>query len=81
MDADSKVGERRCDEAVVRFRRGLAALERACRGAGRPPGRGAERRADMLHTIGAHNSYHAGQVAFLRQILGKWPLPSGGVTW
>jgi hypothetical protein len=81
MDADSKVGERRCDEAVVRFRRGLAALERACRGAGRPPGRGAERRADMLHTIGAHNSYHAGQVAFLRQILGTWPLPSGGVTW
>jgi len=35
----------------------------------------------MLHAIGAHNSYHAGQVAFLRQLLGKWPPPSGGLTW
>jgi len=35
----------------------------------------------MLQTIGSHNSYHAGEVAFLRQILGKWPPPSGGLTW
>ena len=69
------------DEAVARFRRGLAALERYCRGAGRPFGRGAQRQLEMLHTIGAHNSYHAGQVAFLRQLLGRWPPPSGGVTW
>jgi uncharacterized damage-inducible protein DinB len=69
------------DEAVARFRRGLATLERSCRGAGRPSSRGAQRRLEMLHTIAAHNSYHAGQVAFLRQLLGKWPPPSGGVTW
>jgi len=35
----------------------------------------------MLHTIATHNSYHAGQVALLRQLLRKWPPPSGGVTW
>jgi uncharacterized damage-inducible protein DinB len=79
--ADSPASRRDWDEAVARFRRGLTALERACRGAGRPLSRGAQRRLDMLHTIGAHSSYHAGQVAFLRQLLGKWPPPSGGVTW
>jgi uncharacterized damage-inducible protein DinB len=69
------------DEAVKQFRRGLGKLERACRGAALPSGRHGKRRLEMLHTIGAHNSYHAGQVAFLRQLLGKWPPPLGGVTW
>lgn len=72
---------REWDEAVARFRRGLRRLERACRGAGLPSGRGRTSRLEMLHTIAAHNSYHAGQVAFLRQLLRKWPPPSGGVTW
>jgi uncharacterized damage-inducible protein DinB len=69
------------DETVKQFRRGLGTLERACRGAGVSSERGGAKRLEMLHTIGAHNSYHAGQVAFLRQLLGKWPPPSGGVTW
>lgn len=34
-----------------------------------------------LHAVAAHNNYHAGQVTFLRQVLGKWPPPSGGLTW
>jgi uncharacterized damage-inducible protein DinB len=69
------------DEAVKQFRQGLGTLVRACRGAALSSGRSRKRRLEMLHTIGAHNSYHAGQVAFLRQLLGKWPPPSGGVTW
>ena len=38
-------------------------------------------RLEMLQTIASHNSYHAGQVVFLRQVLGPWPPPSGGLTW
>lgn len=36
---------------------------------------------EMLHIVGSHTSYHVGQVALLRQLLGSWPPPSGGVTW
>jgi uncharacterized damage-inducible protein DinB len=68
-------------ESVRRYRRGLSRLERACRGADLSSGRGGRTRGDMLQTIGAHDSYHAGQVVFLRQMLGKWPPPSGGLTW
>jgi hypothetical protein len=69
------------DEAVREFRRGLRALERGCRGADLSSGRGRKSRFEMLQTIGAHNSYHAGQVAFLRQLLRRWPPRSGGLTW
>jgi hypothetical protein len=69
------------DDAVRQFRRGLVELERGCRGADLSSGPGRKSRLEMLHTIGAHNSYHAGQVALLRQLLGNWPPPSGGLTW
>jgi len=29
----------------------------------------------------AHNSYHVGQIAMMRQILGAWPPHGGGDTW
>lgn len=75
-------GKTEWEEAVKQFRGGLAKLEQACRGAGSSTGRGGgPKRLEMLHTIAAHNSYHAGQVALLRQLLGTWPPPSGGVTW
>ena len=38
-------------------------------------------RLRMFHTIASHTSYHIGQVVILRQLLGKWPPPSGGLTW
>lgn len=38
-------------------------------------------RAAMLHTIASHNSYHLGQVVLVRQLLGAWPPPDGGLTW
>ena len=43
--------------------------------------RGKMTRLEILRTIGSHNSYHAGQVAFLRQLLRAWPPLSGGITW
>ena len=38
-------------------------------------------RLEMFQTIGSHNSYHLGQVVLMRQMLGAWPSPSGGLTW
>ncbi|MGA8439734.1 MAG: DinB family protein [Candidatus Sulfotelmatobacter sp.] len=35
----------------------------------------------VLWQMVAHNSYHTGQVATLRQILGAWPPRGGGDTW
>ncbi len=29
----------------------------------------------------AHNSYHTGQIAMMRQMLGAWPPRGGGDTW
>jgi uncharacterized damage-inducible protein DinB len=69
------------DEAVRQFRRGLVELERHCRNAALSSGRGSKSPLEMLHAIAAHNSYHAGQVVVLRQLLGEWPPPAGGLTW
>jgi hypothetical protein len=80
-DAGGPSSRREWEGAVRRFRRGLVELEHACRDADLASGRGRKSRLEMLQTIGTHNSYHAGQVAFLRQLLGKWPPPSGGLTW
>ena len=69
------------NHAVRRFRTGLAQLERQARRT-EPVSRGrAKSPLEMLRTIGAHNSYHAGQVALLRQMLDAWPPPTGGLTW
>jgi hypothetical protein len=35
----------------------------------------------ILWLLVAHNSYHTGQIVQLRQALGAWPPPGGGVTW
>ena len=35
----------------------------------------------VLWQVVAHNSYHTGQIATLRQILGAWPPRGGGDTW
>ena len=71
----------RWEQAVRRFRAGVTKLERHARGGDLESRRGGKSRLEMLQIIGAHNSYHAGQAAILRQMLGKWPPPGGGVTW
>ena len=67
--------------AVGKFRRGLDALRRRARRADLLAGGEAKSRLEMLQTIASHNSYHAGQVVGLRQMLGAWPPRSGGLTW
>jgi uncharacterized damage-inducible protein DinB len=72
---------RQWEAAVAKFRRGLAELDRRARSMDLLSGRGRKSRLEMLQTIGAHNSYHAGQAVLLRKLLGTWPPPGGGVTW
>jgi uncharacterized damage-inducible protein DinB len=31
--------------------------------------------------VSTHNAHHLGQVITLRQLMGKWPPPSGAFTW
>jgi uncharacterized damage-inducible protein DinB len=35
----------------------------------------------VLWQMVAHNSYHVGQIAMVRQALGAWPPKSGGDSW
>jgi uncharacterized damage-inducible protein DinB len=37
--------------------------------------------AAVLWQMVAHNSYHVGQIAMIRQALGVWPPRGGGDTW
>ena len=36
---------------------------------------------EQLESFAAHNAYHFGRIVLLRQMLGSWPPPSGGLTW
>ena len=36
---------------------------------------------EQLESFAAHNAYHLGRVVLLRQLLGSWPPPSGGLMW
>ena len=67
--------------AVKSFGRGLNQLARASRRADLFSAVRGKSPLEMLLTIASHNSYHAGQVVALRQQLGAWPPPSGGLTW
>jgi uncharacterized damage-inducible protein DinB len=35
----------------------------------------------VLWQMVAHNSYHVGQIALIRRVLGAWPPKAGGDTW
>jgi len=69
------------DGAVKSFLKGLDALESGARGGDLLKERGKKSRLEMLQAIASHNSYHLGQAVLLRQMLGAWPPPSGGLTW
>jgi uncharacterized damage-inducible protein DinB len=69
------------DQGVRRFRAELSVLTRWCREADLFSKGGTKSRLEMLQTIASHNSYHAGQVVMLRQVLGAWPPRTGGLTW
>jgi hypothetical protein len=69
------------NRAVKNFQRGLAALERRCHKADVVVKKREKSPPEMIHTLASHNSYHLGQVVLLRQMLGAWPPPAGGLTW
>ncbi len=68
-------------EAIARFTDGITGLTRRSKEANLFSKGDRKSQLEMLQTIASHNSYHLGQVVFLRQILGAWPPPSGGLTW
>ena len=72
---------REWERTVRRFRRERDVLVRRSRRPDLLEKRGTKTRLEMLHIIASHTSYHVGQVVFLRQVLGAWPPPAGGVTW
>lgn len=72
--ADWQAATRRLDRILER-------LERRARAADLMARRGQKTVLEMLQTVGAHASYHAGQAALVRQILGRWPPPAGPLTW
>ena len=74
-------GRKEWEESLRAFRAGLDGLNRCARESDLFAKKGKKSRLEMLQTMAAHNSYHAGQVVLARQMLGKWPPPSGGLTW
>jgi hypothetical protein len=69
------------DDTVKRFIDGIEELNRRAREAELFTKGNGKSRLEMLQIIASHNSYHLGQVVLLRQMLGTWPPPSGGLTW
>ncbi len=66
---------------VRQFQNGLKELERCSHDPNLLVKTGKQSRLEILHALASHNSYHIGEAVVLRQILGKWPPPSGGLTW
>ncbi|HSP07188.1 MAG TPA: DinB family protein [Acidobacteriota bacterium] len=71
---------REWEQGIKRFQAALENLQEHC-GSDLLVSGGQKTRLEMLQTIASHNSYHLGQVALLRQMLGVWPPPGGGLTW
>ncbi|WP_312027250.1 DinB family protein [Cytobacillus firmus] len=65
-------------DTLLRFSKGLKEAEsEAKKDLKEQRDAGLERtRGDLLATLMAHNSYHTGQVALIRQLIGAWPPPS-----
>jgi uncharacterized damage-inducible protein DinB len=81
---DEPAGRLEWEETVNRFTKGLARaiqLAESCDFAQRIAARPESTILDYLQSIASHNSYHLGQVALIRRILGAWPPPGGGDTW
>jgi len=68
-------------DCVHQFQNGLKELERRSRNGNLAAKNGKQSRLEMLHAIASHNSYHLGEAVVVRQILGRWPPPAGGLTW
>jgi uncharacterized damage-inducible protein DinB len=72
---------REWERAVRRFEKALRTLQAQAHAVELWSDRGEWTPLEMLFLIGSHTSYHVGQIALVRQSLGVWPPPSGGLTW
>ena len=77
----SPLSQKEWERTVRRFRNSIVELDRRSNQSDLLTKHGKWTHLEMLHIIGSHTSYHVGQVALMRQLLGSWPPPSGGVTW
>jgi uncharacterized damage-inducible protein DinB len=77
----SPTNRKEWEQTVRRFGGVLNALERRSRKGDLLAERGKWTRVEIVHATGSHTTYHVGQVALMRQLLGAWPPPSGGLTW
>ena len=77
----SPASRKEWEQATCRFRDALVALKCHSQQADPLSKRGEITRMEMIHLVASHTSYHVGQVAIMRQLLGSWPPPSGGITW
>lgn len=69
------------ESTVDRYKKGLATMLRHAAAPDLLADRGGKSILEILQLIASHDSYHAGQVATLRRVLGSWPPPGGGATW
>lgn len=78
---EGPASRREWERTTRRFEKALRALQARAREADLLSRRGKWTPLEMLLVVGSHTSYHVGQIASLRQSLGAWPPPKGGVTW
>lgn len=78
---EGPASRREWERTIQRFQQSPHALQTRAREADLLSRQGRWTPLEMLLVIGSHTSYHVGQITSLRQALGVWPPPSGGVTW
>ncbi len=67
--------------AVDRYKQGLEVLLELVGSCDLAGEEGPVTNLAAIQATAQHNSYHAGQVVLVRQQLGVWPPPGGGLTW
>jgi hypothetical protein len=69
----SPISRMEWERSIAQFKAGLAELSRRTREESPFSKIGRTSRLEMLNTAASHNSYHAGQIVILRQVLKSWP--------
>jgi uncharacterized damage-inducible protein DinB len=69
------------DTALARFKAGLDELQNQTRTSDLSARVGEKTVMEVIQLTASHNSYHIGQIVFLRRISDTWPPPGGGETW
>ena len=79
--AETPEDESEWKKLVGRYEEGLDEFHKRVEGSDLFAGSHKKSTLEVLQMIASHNSYHIGQVAQLRRMLGSWPPPGGGETW